>query len=776
MLLDAVGAEVPASSSDGSELLVRLLQAKSRRDPTDISDLPDMEIDQWTNEAVVEERKAKAEEEILEQKKKAEEALDAEFGGKLEDNVASHASFTMNLMERLCSTIQEAGTFTEVPEVINAVAEAKALHEERLMLIDRITKLSSENVNLSAELHKAHQMKRQLQRDWNRSKQTQDDRKVDSTAASAPSADVKSEAQQASSINTDASHSTVREESSDVLAGTMDPAAVSSFQAKEKEMNRKISILEKQLAQSEADKAKTEMDLTQRIAQPLSQQDALVAHLKKAVDDLRQQCKQRVSAHQTDSLALRDKITNFEVAMRLLESSTAAKVTEITTQANTEVTSLRDQKKELESAMYKAKADVSLNSQLKDQVGELKSMETVAKNEATKLRERITTLLKNQNKLREHIKRAQEREETLEKELATTKGENYEAQQTIRMPELEEVEAPPEPSPTAKAPAKGNRKKWTKKKETKPAPVEEEGEVNDDVEIKPTASGSATKAPQAAITNDVTMSLASCQARLRDTQAELADAHSSINDLILEIEAVTAEEAKSREQAARVLQLVDDGQNGQRAICEENMKLQDQTSKLQQSQSDLENRLHTTSIALRQQEAVISQLVDTEQKCRSELQAQKASLSEAQGKVREMELMLQQADQKRAEAEHRSEAQVKRNEELFDRCKQMQGKLENERKTRMNAQREARSRASKKSSEEGGGAASAGDEGLLAMTLDMLRCSVCHDRFKEVAITRCYHLFCRECIDTNLANRQRKCPACGERFGFDDVKTVYFTH
>ena len=108
------------------------------------------------------------------------------------------------------------------------------------------------------------------------------------------------------------------------------------------------------------------------------------------------------------------------------------------------------------------------------------------------------------------------------------------------------------------------------------------------------------------------MSLASCQARLRDTQAELADAHSSINDLILEIEAVTAEEAKSREQAARVLQLVDDGQNGQRAIWE-NMKLQDQTSKLQQSQSDLENRLHTTSIALRQQEAVISQLVDTEQ-------------------------------------------------------------------------------------------------------------------------------------------------------------------
>lgn len=65
---------------------------------------------------------------------------------------------------------------------------------------------------------------------------------------------------------------------------------------------------------------------------------------------------------------------------------------------------------------------------------------------------------------------------------------------------------------------------------------------------------------------------------------------------------------------------------------------------------------------------------------------------------------------------------------------------------------------------------------MLDITLNMLRCSVCKDRFKEVAITRCFHLFCRECIDENLRNRSRKCPACGEKFGQDDVKQVYFTH
>lgn len=66
------------------------------------------------------------------------------------------------------------------------------------------------------------------------------------------------------------------------------------------------------------------------------------------------------------------------------------------------------------------------------------------------------------------------------------------------------------------------------------------------------------------------------------------------------------------------------------------------------------------------------------------------------------------------------------------------------------------------------------DSDMLEMTLGMLRCSVCKDRFKSAAITRCFHLFCKECIDENLRNRSRKCPACGEKFGQDDVTAIYF--
>lgn len=101
---------------------------------------------------------------------------------------------------------------------------------------------------------------------------------------------------------------------------------------------------------------------------------------------------------------------------------------------------------------------------------------------------------------------------------------------------------------------------------------------------------------------------------------------------------------------------------------------------------------------------------------------------------------------------------------------------------RMEAQREPKSKTAKKekSVNDNKSSGTSGhlnheDSAMLEMTLGMLRCSVCKDRFKEVALTRCFHLFCKECIDENLRNRHRKCPACGEKFGQDDVKSIFFT-
>ncbi|POM75138.1 Zinc finger, RING-type domain containing hypothetical protein, partial [Phytophthora palmivora] len=57
----------------------------------------------------------------------------------------------------------------------------------------------------------------------------------------------------------------------------------------------------------------------------------------------------------------------------------------------------------------------------------------------------------------------------------------------------------------------------------------------------------------------------------------------------------------------------------------------------------------------------------------------------------------------------------------------------------------------------------------------LVNCSVCQDRRKDVIISKCFHMFCKECIDNNLKSRNRKCPTCKKMFGHDDVKTVWFT-
>uniref|UniRef100_A0A7S4VTQ1 E3 ubiquitin protein ligase n=1 Tax=Ditylum brightwellii TaxID=49249 RepID=A0A7S4VTQ1_9STRA len=54
-----------------------------------------------------------------------------------------------------------------------------------------------------------------------------------------------------------------------------------------------------------------------------------------------------------------------------------------------------------------------------------------------------------------------------------------------------------------------------------------------------------------------------------------------------------------------------------------------------------------------------------------------------------------------------------------------------------------------------------------------LACPVCNDRDKKCILLRCRHMFCHQCVDKNIKNRSRKCPACGQRFDMKDVADVW---
>lgn len=54
-----------------------------------------------------------------------------------------------------------------------------------------------------------------------------------------------------------------------------------------------------------------------------------------------------------------------------------------------------------------------------------------------------------------------------------------------------------------------------------------------------------------------------------------------------------------------------------------------------------------------------------------------------------------------------------------------------------------------------------------------LFCPVCNVRDKSCILLRCRHMFCRHCVDENIRNRSRKCPACGSRFDTKDVAEIW---
>lgn len=61
----------------------------------------------------------------------------------------------------------------------------------------------------------------------------------------------------------------------------------------------------------------------------------------------------------------------------------------------------------------------------------------------------------------------------------------------------------------------------------------------------------------------------------------------------------------------------------------------------------------------------------------------------------------------------------------------------------------------------------------LVLYKKLMKCNSCHIRDKNSVITKCMHVFCRNCLDNRIETRQRKCPNCGEPFGANDVKPIY---
>lgn len=78
------------------------------------------------------------------------------------------------------------------------------------------------------------------------------------------------------------------------------------------------------------------------------------------------------------------------------------------------------------------------------------------------------------------------------------------------------------------------------------------------------------------------------QKRYQDIDKELVDSKSNVNDLILELETISGEETRSREQNERLLKQLSDSQALQRDALEENLRLNEQMAEMKKSVKETE--------------------------------------------------------------------------------------------------------------------------------------------------------------------------------------------
>ncbi|KAI1289781.1 E3 ubiquitin-protein ligase Bre1 [Halotydeus destructor] len=74
--------------------------------------------------------------------------------------------------------------------------------------------------------------------------------------------------------------------------------------------------------------------------------------------------------------------------------------------------------------------------------------------------------------------------------------------------------------------------------------------------------------------------------------------------------------------------------------------------------------------------------------------------------------------------------------------------------------------------------ANTADEVLLEEIKELkmhLTCPSCKTRQKNAVLTKCFHVFCYECLKSRYESRQRKCPKCVQGFGLHDFHRLYLS-
>ena len=263
---------------------------------------------------------------------------------------------------------------------------------------------------------------------------------------------------------------------------------------------------------------------------------------------------------------------NLELALSHLEAISAARIDEVIALTQKEISTAKAEKDSVQATLCSLQADATMIEQLKTQLAEFQNIGELCNSEVSKVQQRVRHLTETQAVLQSSLDASRAREAELEQAL-TSKA----------MAETSEDD---------------NNGVVTAAQDDATKPHSRSGSLEDgeermdmDTSANGLSSATSAAAPSKPLKrSDYQLLVDHSRARVDDLEKELQNASSNINDLIMEIETVATEEAKTRAQNGRLLQQIAECQSMQRVALEENLRLQNKIEDLRSSNRDVETK------------------------------------------------------------------------------------------------------------------------------------------------------------------------------------------
>jgi E3 ubiquitin-protein ligase BRE1 len=259
--------------------------------------------------------------------------------------------------------------------------------------------------------------------------------------------------------------------------------------------------------------------------------------------------------------------------------------------------------------------------------------------------------------------------------------------------------------------------------------------------------------------------------------SEAAAAHrNECEGYISEIEAISGVCEETQTQNARLLmQLAERDEYANQMVAERLTAIQAQTT-MQEERAGQAAQVASAATAVEEAEGRVMELQGQLQQVLQQLSKAAAEAHASNAAMETAKRSLAEQQRESGELKAAVERQRKVAAEARAATEEATADLERERGKRKRLEEDQNSLRSKVDRMHHAAASGTGSSELveeLQMYKELLKCQVCHDRNKEVVITKCFHLFCRPCIARNLEIRHRKCPGCGVAFGQADVHSVF---